>query len=57
MLKKKNKKQFPEKTIYLFDAEGSVIIKVVSNSPTRFPEKIARANEILIKAKLLPPVK
>jgi hypothetical protein len=36
--------------------EGIVVVKTESTGPTLFPEKHARANEILKKAKLLPPL-
>lgn len=56
MIFKKHKKQLPEKTTYYFDEEEGIIVKIVSNTPTLFPEKLAEANRILKKAKLLPPV-
>lgn len=45
----------PKVTTYFFDEKGVVLGKTVSDGPTKFPEKLAKANEILKKATLLPP--
>lgn len=55
MLARKQKKPLPEKTTYFFDEKEGIIVKIVSNTPTMFPEKLAAANEIIKKAKFMTP--
>ena len=56
MAMKKNKKTSSTKRTYFITDEGVVVFKTITDGPTSFPEKLARANEFLKKAKLLPPV-
>ncbi|NII25986.1 hypothetical protein HB364_12900 [Pseudoflavitalea sp. X16] len=54
-MKKKKITSFA-KRIHLTDEEKIVFKGILDDATYNFPQKLARANEILKKAKLLPPV-
>lgn len=53
---KKKKITFPSKRTYFITNEEEAVFKTILDDATNFPKKLARANEVLKKAKLLPPL-
>jgi hypothetical protein len=49
----KDNNKSSQKHTYFIDKNGVIVFKTISNNPTLFPKKLARANEILRKATLL----